>query len=1136
MKRVSTVFLILACLMLTSVSAWGQSTVFVEDFAGFTGTVPITLSFPATGGTTYSLVNTGNGTQVVENSLATSTTPYLKLANPAAGGTSGFMFMYGALSGYSAPFNPTLASNPGIVTWSVNLRHNTNGPLGGTNYFAAVLVSTSSDLTTASGYAILNNSNNYKLVKFIGGITNQTVLVTGLTLGTTSPLYRNYMTLRATYEPSTSTWKLYDRVDGESPATTWSDPSTGTVTLRGSLADTSFLQTTAMTTFGYMSQYLAQATSNNKYLDNFKVSVFKPAATQANTITFSSVGGSSMTVNWNRGDGEKVAVFLKEANGASSQQPSDGTKYTASTFWGSKGTQIGSTGYYCIYNGTGTSVALTGLSAATAYTAEVVEYSGNTDYGVPEVYLTTSVPTASQTTLAAPTIQSSVASLPNFGNVFAGSNSVSATYNVSGSTLSTDITITPPAGFELSTDNVSFSTSPITLTQSGGSVSSTPIYVRFTPTSSGTFSGNITHTSSPATQVDVSVSGTGYQKYYYAGTGDPAVTTNWGVNTDGSGANPADFTSNYQVFEIRNTSSVSTAAAWTVSGTGSKIVVGDPAVGSVTLIVANGFGITGTIDLPAASSGANKLYIEHTAAPTMGTLTAASEVHYQPPVGITTGTNATFGNVFIDGASNGYVNFTGNPVMANLTVAQNDSIRTGDLSSQFIQIQSGGAVTINGTFLTIRTTGFAGTTTGTAGQGIQFLGSENLTLGANSVVQYDRTGSTTQNMDPRSHVNIISGGSAPKALIGATTAAGTLTLKTASGKITLGAHDLTAGSIVGGDNSSYAIATGTGQLKKSVSATGSFTLPVGDANIYSPATIDVTAGSFSSAAFGIKVTNSKHPQNSSTTDYINRYWTVTHTGITGVSYNPTFLFNFSADLPSGNDASLYGGAYNGASWTRMNLAAINADPAYDEFSGTGFSATPLDFTAGEMNAMPVELTSFIVSPQRMKASLLWTTATEMNNYGFEVEKKSGDTWNKIAFVPGNGTTNIEHTYSYVDANVSGKVQYRLKQIDQNGRFVYTTAVEAVVTLTAEDYALSGNFPNPFNPSTKFSFAFRSSEHATVTVYNVIGQQVAVLFNDVAAANQLYTMTFDARNLPSGIYFYALHSASRNEVKKMLLVK
>lgn len=219
----------------------------------------------------------------------------------------------------------------------------------------------------------------------------------------------------------------------------------------------------------------------------------------------------------------------------------------------------------------------------------------------------------------------------------------------------------------------------------------------------------------------------------------------------------------------------------------------------------------------------------------------------------------------------------------------------------------------------------------------------------------------------------------------------------------------------------------------------------------------------------------------------------------------------------------------------------SASDASTVTSGTGYNPASGDFlligsTGG--NTLPVELTSFTATTTGNNVELNWNTATETNNAGFHIERTTENSgWANIGFVEGHGTTNAPNEYRFVDNVVAAKkYQYRLKQIDRNGSFTYSNSVEAVTGLTATEYTLSQNYPNPFNPSTSFTFALRNSERATVRIYNLIGQEVATLFDGVAQADQMYAMSFDGTNLTSGVYFYSLRSASRNEVRRMLLMK
>lgn len=219
-----------------------------------------------------------------------------------------------------------------------------------------------------------------------------------------------------------------------------------------------------------------------------------------------------------------------------------------------------------------------------------------------------------------------------------------------------------------------------------------------------------------------------------------------------------------------------------------------------------------------------------------------------------------------------------------------------------------------------------------------------------------------------------------------------------------------------------------------------------------------------------------------------------------------------------------------------NRSANNPTGAIDAIR-VGFGPTSsdawLDLNPG---ALPVEVSSFRAVMKGTNVELAWQTATEKNNRGFDVEKNVNGAWSKIGFVAGAGNSNAPKSYSYTDASAKGASEYRLKQIDNDGAFTYSAVVNASAPLTAADYQLGQNYPNPFNPTTMIRFAMAAQEHVSLTVYNALGQEVASLFNGVAQPNQMYELPFNGSNLASGTYFYALRSASRNEVRKMLLSK
>jgi hypothetical protein len=169
----------------------------------------------------------------------------------------------------------------------------------------------------------------------------------------------------------------------------------------------------------------------------------------------------------------------------------------------------------------------------------------------------------------------------------------------------------------------------------------------------------------------------------------------------------------------------------------------------------------------------------------------------------------------------------------------------------------------------------------------------------------------------------------------------------------------------------------------------------------------------------------------------------------------------------------------------------------------------------------------------------WKTVSETNNYGFEIYRKRGETgeWAKIAFVQGHGTTLAPQSYSYVDAGLSfGKYTYRIKQVDLDGKSETFPEMPVTVGVGPDKFILAQNYPNPFNPSTVIEFVVPQSGFATMKVYNVLGQEMATVFEGNAETGKINTAQFNASNLPSGMYFYTLKSAGKTETKRMLLTK
>jgi hypothetical protein len=194
-----------------------------------------------------------------------------------------------------------------------------------------------------------------------------------------------------------------------------------------------------------------------------------------------------------------------------------------------------------------------------------------------------------------------------------------------------------------------------------------------------------------------------------------------------------------------------------------------------------------------------------------------------------------------------------------------------------------------------------------------------------------------------------------------------------------------------------------------------------------------------------------------------------------------------------------------------------------------------------LSMIPVELSSFTASANENSVTLNWSTATETNNSGFSVERKTplDERWKEVGFVPGFGTTTERMNYSFADENLNmGSYSYRLKQIDFDGKTEYSDAI-IVEVASPEKFVLLQNYPNPFNPSTTIGFSLPQASNVTVEIYNVVGERVASLVNKTLEAGY-HNLNFDASKFPSGTYIYQLKANSANgifvETKKMLLMK
>jgi uncharacterized membrane protein len=223
-------------------------------------------------------------------------------------------------------------------------------------------------------------------------------------------------------------------------------------------------------------------------------------------------------------------------------------------------------------------------------------------------------------------------------------------------------------------------------------------------------------------------------------------------------------------------------------------------------------------------------------------------------------------------------------------------------------------------------------------------------------------------------------------------------------------------------------------------------------------------------------------------------------------------------------------------WLYSFANSISADGS--TIVGTAYPASggPIAYVLKFENPVPVELTSFAAAYENNKVLLDWTTNSELNNQGFDVESRTQNSqWNKIGFVNGNGTTTETNSYQFIDNSItSNKYYYRLKQVDFDGSFEYSNVVEVDINAVTE-FTLNQNYPNPFNPSTKISFTLPQSTNVKLSVFNLLGEKVAELVNEVKSSG-FYEVDFNGTDLTSGMYLYRLETGEFVSTRKMTLIK
>ncbi len=206
-----------------------------------------------------------------------------------------------------------------------------------------------------------------------------------------------------------------------------------------------------------------------------------------------------------------------------------------------------------------------------------------------------------------------------------------------------------------------------------------------------------------------------------------------------------------------------------------------------------------------------------------------------------------------------------------------------------------------------------------------------------------------------------------------------------------------------------------------------------------------------------------------------------------------------------------------------------------------------DSFSNDSLTLPVQLIYFYASVQSDSVLLKWGTATEVNNFGFDIERSFNTVlnWETIDFVLGSGTSNIPINYEYLDTTIDQNVvyYYRLKQIDVVGGFEYsdTVMVNLLSSINLDksnqttSFMISDNFPNPFNPSTKINFQIPVQQFMQINLYDLEGG----LVKEIAKQEFLpgnYQLLLDFSYYSTGIYFVRFESDKNTVTKRLTYIK
>ncbi len=643
-----------------------------------------------------------------------------------------------------------------------------------------------------------------------------------------------------------------------------------------------------------------------------------------------------------------------------------------------------------------------------------------------------------------------------------------------------------------------------------------------------------TGTSSPGLAIDdisVTPKTMTSTNFYSKSTGDLAALSTWGPDADGSGTPPLDFITDYHVFNIVNNATPIISSAWTVSGSGSKIVLGD-GTNAVSFTIPSGSAVTGTIDVLSHAT----LVMENVALPTFGTIDNNSTLDFaQSGTFVIPSTPTTYGNLTLTGGtktfSSGTYTIPGNLVVDNVSgfTGAASPFTTVNLAGNLV-LQNGAA------FNSDPANGFTLVCNGSSAQTLQGNGSD-LTLFRITVSNTHGVSLSTSGGSTNVFAGNASGGGIETTSGCLMTNSNTVTLYTsatsqllseASGHYVVGTVKMTKTAV-----GTVATSTYFNTIGASIAAGAD---DIGDVSV---TRVTGTAGI---------VSNPSMPSE----EGIARKWTITSTNPPSSGRNLTL--SWISDDDNGKTATelqnmeVYQSTNGGSSWIAVGTSQDASSSRWVTVNTASFS----QWTVSDLpdNPLPVTMKGISAKVDGGKIYLSISTATEIDIAGFNISRSLSNDgpfelisgYKSNPALKASGSTTGGASYSFVDAKVSaGKTYYyKVESVSTSGVSEQAGDILKVQIAIPKDYAVYQNYPNPFNPTTNIRFDLKADARVTLEIYNVLGMKVRSL-NDGTMSAGTHEISVDMSRMASGVYYYRFTATEKKgesfvQTQRMMLMK